>query len=259
MLDDTYIVFASDNGFFRGEHRIAGGKYLAYEPSSRVPLMIRGPGIPAGVQSDELVSAIDIPQTIEEIATGATDPDADGRSFLPYALNPALRSTRPLLLEADTGPGKGNAGFDPQTASVSAAKVAKVKVAGRKGVKNLDQEKMADEDGRQRQLRPRLPRDSHRPLPLRPLRQRPERALRPAARPGPAALQARRPALPLRAQVPLRPARRPRHLPQRRLPHRGRPRPGAAAEEEGEAEAKREAEDVALGYDWRPWGTGQIG
>jgi arylsulfatase A-like enzyme len=143
LIDETYIIFASDNGFFRGEHRIAGGKYLAYEPSSRVPLMIRGPGITAGVQSDELVSAIDIPQTIEEIATGATDPDADGRSFLPYALNPTLRSTRPLLLEADTGPGQGNAGFDPQTASVSAAQIAKVKVAGRKGVKNLDQEKMA--------------------------------------------------------------------------------------------------------------------
>ena len=143
LIDDTYIIFASDNGFFRGEHRIAGGKYLAYRPSSRVPLMIRGPGITAGVQSDELISAIDIPQTIEEIATGTTDPDADGRSFLPYAQNPSLRSTRPLLLEADTGPGQGNAGFDPQTASVSAAKIAKVKVAGRKGVNNLDQEKMA--------------------------------------------------------------------------------------------------------------------
>ena len=143
LIDDTYIIFASDNGFFRGEHRIAGGKYLAYEPSSRVPLMIRGPGITAGVQSDELVSAIDIPQTIREITTGTTDPNADGRSFLPYAQNPLLRSTRPLLLEADTGPGQGNAGFDPQTASVSAAKVAKVKVAGLKGVKNLDQEKMA--------------------------------------------------------------------------------------------------------------------
>ena len=142
MIDDTYIIFASDNGFFRGEHRIAGGKYLAYDPASRVPLMIRGPGITAGVQSDELVSAIDIPQTIEEIATGTTDPNADGRSFLPYAQSPLLRSTRPLLLEADTGPGKGNAGFDPQTASVSAAKIAKVKVAGRRGVKNLDQEKM---------------------------------------------------------------------------------------------------------------------
>lgn len=142
LLDDTYIIFTSDNGFFRGEHRIAGGKYLPHDPSSRVPLMVRGPGITAGVQSSELVSGIDIPQTIQEITTGAQDPSADGRSFLPYALNPSLRSTRPLLLEADTGPGKGNAGFEPQAASVSRAQVSKVKVAGRRGVKNLDQEPM---------------------------------------------------------------------------------------------------------------------
>jgi len=142
ILDDTYIVFASDNGFFRGEHRIGSGKYLPYEPASRVPLMIRGPGIPAGRTSDELVSAIDIPQTIREITTGAEDPGADGRSFLPHALDPSLRSTRPLLLEADTGPGKGNAGFDPQNASVSRAKLSKLRPGGFRGVKDLDQEHM---------------------------------------------------------------------------------------------------------------------
>ena len=142
LLDDTYIIFASDNGFFRGEHRIAGGKYLAYDPSSKIPLMIRGPGIPAGVQSSELVSGIDIPQTIDEITTGSPSPDADGRSFLPYALNPTLRSTRPLLMEADTGPGQGNVGFDPAAATASRAQLSKAKVAGRRGVKNLDQEPM---------------------------------------------------------------------------------------------------------------------
>ena len=47
-LDSTYILFTSDNGFFQGEHNIYKGKYLAYDPSSHVPLLIRGPGIPAG-------------------------------------------------------------------------------------------------------------------------------------------------------------------------------------------------------------------
>lgn len=143
ILDETYIVFASDNGFFRGEHRIAGGKYLAYEPSARVPLMIRGPGIPAGTVSDELVSSLDITQTIREIATGSTDPALDGRSLLPYAQNAALRSTRPILLEADTGPGKGSPGFDPQGASAAAAKLSRAGLLGRRGVDDLDQEKMA--------------------------------------------------------------------------------------------------------------------
>ncbi len=133
LLDNTYLIFASDNGFFRGEHRIVGGKYLAYEPSSRVPLLIRGPGIPAGVTSSELVSTLDITQTILQIAQGSADPSLDGRSLFPYAQDPSLRSTRPILLEADTGPGRGGNG-DPASASAAAG------VAGRAGVKNLDEE-----------------------------------------------------------------------------------------------------------------------
>jgi len=136
VLDETYVIFASDNGLFRGEHRIAGGKYLAYEPSSHVPLMIRGPGIPAGVTSDELVSLADVTQTIVQIATGSTDPSLDGRSLLPYAQNPSLRTTRPIVLEADTGPGQGIGGTEPQATSAAGS----VGLAGASGVKNLDQE-----------------------------------------------------------------------------------------------------------------------
>jgi arylsulfatase A-like enzyme len=134
-LDDTYVIFTSDHGFFRGEHRIAGGKYLPHDPSSRVPLMIRGPGIPAGSRSRELVSLADLTQTILKIGTGSTDPSLDGRSLLPYAKDPAARTTRPILLEADTGPGRGNNGFDE-----AAAAAAKAGLAGKRGVSNLDQE-----------------------------------------------------------------------------------------------------------------------
>ena len=53
-----------------------------------------------------------------------------------------LRSARPILLEADTGPGRGNAGPDAaSSASLAHTAVAKARLAGRKGVKNLDQEK----------------------------------------------------------------------------------------------------------------------
>src|SRR5207253_4494905 len=34
-LDNTYIVYTSDNGFLHGEHRVATGKVLLYEPSIR--------------------------------------------------------------------------------------------------------------------------------------------------------------------------------------------------------------------------------
>ncbi len=44
-LENTVVVFTSDNGFFYGEHRITGGKLRHYEEATRVPLLIRGPGI----------------------------------------------------------------------------------------------------------------------------------------------------------------------------------------------------------------------
>ncbi len=104
QLDNTYLIFTSDNGYFSGEHRIRQGKYLPHEPSSHVPLLIRGPGIPAGGVSDELVSNVDIAPTIAQIAGATPLLPQDGRSLLPFAEQPSLRSTRPILLEGDTGP-----------------------------------------------------------------------------------------------------------------------------------------------------------
>ncbi len=111
-LDNTYILFASDNGYFSGEHRIRQGKYLPHEPSSHVPLMIRGPGIPAGVVSSELVSNVDIASTIAQIAGATPQLPQDGRSLLPYARDASLRTTRPILLEGDTGAGIDDEGAE---------------------------------------------------------------------------------------------------------------------------------------------------
>ena len=103
VLQDTFVIFTSDNGYLRGEHRIPSGKYLPYEPSARVPLIIRGPGIPPGRVSRELVSLMDVPQTIREITTGIQDPEVDGRSLLPFARDPKIRTRRPVLIEGFTG------------------------------------------------------------------------------------------------------------------------------------------------------------
>jgi N-acetylglucosamine-6-sulfatase len=137
-LDDTYIVFSSDNGYFAGEHRIAQGKYLPYEPSSHVPLIIRGPGIAPGSHSPELVSNADLAPTIAAI-TGATPQlTEDGRSLLPYAQNPSARSTRPILLEGDTG--SNLTGGEAGEASVRSSGSLK----GKRGVGNLEQEPIAE-------------------------------------------------------------------------------------------------------------------
>ena len=191
ILDDTYIVFASDNGFFRGEHRIAGGKYLAYEPSARVPMMIRGPGIPPGGVSDELVSALDITQTIARDRRRARPTRrSTGAPFSPTPQNPALRSTRPILLEADTGPGKGSPGIDAQTAA--AATLAQGTAAGPPRRENLDQEKMATKSAANGNIAPAYRAIRTDRYLYVALRQRADRALRHEARPRPAP-QPRRP------------------------------------------------------------------
>ena len=98
-LENTLIVFTADNGFFHGEHRVQTGKVLHYEPSTRVPLILRGPGIPRGAVRRQPVANIDVAPTIVS-AAGATAARAmDGRPLQPFARDALLHSGRDLLLE----------------------------------------------------------------------------------------------------------------------------------------------------------------
>jgi N-acetylglucosamine-6-sulfatase len=99
-LRNTYIVFTSDNGFFYGEHRLTGGKFLAYEPATHLPFLIRGPGIKPGTSTGELAANIDVAPTILELAGAEADKSIDGRSLVPYMRDPSLRSRRPILFES---------------------------------------------------------------------------------------------------------------------------------------------------------------
>lgn len=67
VLRDTVIIFTSDNGYMFGEHRQTG-KVLAYEESIRVPLLMRGPGIPEGDRREQTIAMIDLAPTIAELA-----------------------------------------------------------------------------------------------------------------------------------------------------------------------------------------------
>jgi N-acetylglucosamine-6-sulfatase len=99
-LRNTYVIFTSDNGFFYGEHRLTGGKFIAYEPATHLPLLIRGPGIKPGTSTGELAANIDIAPTILELAGATATKSIDGRSLVPYMKDPALRSRRPILFES---------------------------------------------------------------------------------------------------------------------------------------------------------------
>ncbi|HEX7533427.1 MAG TPA: sulfatase [Methyloceanibacter sp.] len=81
-LDDTVIIYTSDNGFLFGEHRLIG-KSAAYEESLKVPLVMRGPGIPKNATRDGLVNNLDVVATIAEIAGAAPGYALDGKSLTP--------------------------------------------------------------------------------------------------------------------------------------------------------------------------------
>lgn len=82
-LENTYIIFTSDNGYGLGEHRVVQDKGSPYEEAIIVPLVIRGPGVPAGVTIDALASQADLAPTFAAWA-GTTPPDfVDGRSLAP--------------------------------------------------------------------------------------------------------------------------------------------------------------------------------
>jgi N-acetylglucosamine-6-sulfatase len=115
-LENTLIIFTSDNGFFYGEHRVEAGKVLLYEPSIRVPLVLRGPGIPKGLHLRRMVANIDLAPTILEAADAKAGLTLDGRSL--FALfRGSKRGWRKALViergsESNQIPPRGGAGHD---------------------------------------------------------------------------------------------------------------------------------------------------
>ncbi|MGZ4331131.1 MAG: sulfatase family protein [Solirubrobacteraceae bacterium] len=81
IADNTYLVFSSDNGFHTGQYRLMPGKLTAFDTDIRVPLVIVGPGIPAGVRTGALAENVDLAETFAAIA--GTKLSADGHSLVP--------------------------------------------------------------------------------------------------------------------------------------------------------------------------------
>jgi len=100
VLGNTYVIYTSDNGYLNGEHRLAAGKIKPYEESIRVPLVIRGPGIPQGKTAEDLAINADLAPTITQLAGAKPRLEMDGESLLPAAEHPRKEGGRELLIEA---------------------------------------------------------------------------------------------------------------------------------------------------------------
>jgi arylsulfatase A-like enzyme len=84
-LNQTVVMFTSDNGYYLGEQRIRDGKVFPHEPSIRVPMLLRGPGIPRGqVRTDPFLS-VDIAPTLTQFAGATPGAGIDGMSLATVA------------------------------------------------------------------------------------------------------------------------------------------------------------------------------
>ncbi|RYU11491.1 sulfatase [Nocardioides iriomotensis] len=131
-LDRTMVMFTSDNGYFLGEHRIRQGKILPYEPALAVPLLVRGPGIPAGQVRRDPYTSIDFAPTILQaagVSLDTVDWPLNGQSLLDVARygdrgwrRAVLTETGPRDIVADVdeaGPGSRPQDIGPAVRSFS--------------------------------------------------------------------------------------------------------------------------------------------
>lgn len=91
QFDNTVFVFSSDNGFMLGEHNYST-KFLGYQESLKVPLIISGPGFPHGVVSSHPVTTVDVSSTILDLAGATPGRLGDGESVLTTMGDPTPRA-----------------------------------------------------------------------------------------------------------------------------------------------------------------------
>jgi N-acetylglucosamine-6-sulfatase len=103
-LENTYVIFTSDNGLLMGQHRGVAVKGNFYEEAIRVPFYVRGPGVPVGT-TDALAVNVDLAPTFAELAGLPAPERVDGRSLAPLLRGKAPPSWRTdVYLENYAGP-----------------------------------------------------------------------------------------------------------------------------------------------------------
>lgn len=90
LAENTIVIYASDQGFYLGEHGWFDKRWI-FEESLRTPLLVRWPGVTSpGSVSRDIVSNVDFAQTFLDAAGVAAPADMQGRSLVPI-----LRGQRP--------------------------------------------------------------------------------------------------------------------------------------------------------------------
>jgi N-acetylglucosamine-6-sulfatase len=101
---NTYLVFSSDNGFHMGDHRLLQGKMTAFDSDIRVPLIVVGPGVPAGRKVGKLAENVDLRPTFSRLAGAGLSPRIDGHSLAPLLHGHRVDRWRTATLIEHHGP-----------------------------------------------------------------------------------------------------------------------------------------------------------
>jgi N-acetylglucosamine-6-sulfatase len=101
LADNTLVLFAGDNGFFWGEHKLFGTGRWPYDDSIRVPFIARFPGVvpDGGRRAEQMVLNIDVAPTFLEAAGVPVPADMEGTSFLPILRSPSAPGRKAFLYE----------------------------------------------------------------------------------------------------------------------------------------------------------------
>jgi len=102
-LDNTLVIIASDHGELLGEHGFGGHGNTLYHPLLHVPLVVRGPGIPAGRRIGRAVSLRDLAETIRTTAGLSGAASFPGTSLQPLWTGQPVGPLSPLLGQLTKG------------------------------------------------------------------------------------------------------------------------------------------------------------
>ena len=97
LAEQTLVVLLSDHGEAFGEHGALDHGYASHQEQLHIPLVFRGPGIPAGVRVDAPSSIVDVAPTVLELAGAAPLPFAQGVSLAAAFAGHDLPRNRPLF------------------------------------------------------------------------------------------------------------------------------------------------------------------
>ena len=89
QLDNTVVIAVSDHGRYMGAHGFDAHNYGAFEEIYNIPLIVAGPGVAEGVDTDALVSFHDLGPTLLDLAGAEPIDVPDSKSFVPLLADPA--------------------------------------------------------------------------------------------------------------------------------------------------------------------------